>query len=154
MIRQVLVVGIATFVFGGGAHAQSCSCSGTQVTNGPGLGGGNKNLTNALSGNTVCVAKSGGGWVAQEEHRAGGELWDYKLGPSSTVDKTAKVGTWVISGTNAATAITYTYNSYTPNAAFTYTVFSNSATPGVNSTICFCGATTVSATIKNSGGGC
>jgi len=50
-----------------GAHAQ-CSRATNQVTNDV---TGRPNLSNALSGNTVWVAKTGGGWENQEYHQGG-----------------------------------------------------------------------------------
>lgn len=36
-------------------------------------------LTDLVSGNTVCASRGAEVW--QEQHRTGGELWDYKRGP-------------------------------------------------------------------------
>ena len=95
----------------GGASAQSCSCasgsSSSQVT-GPAL-------TNLLDGKTVCVG-SAPTWQHQEQHRAGGVLWDYKRGPTDAVDKTEQLGTWSLNTSGPNSAVTYLYNgggSYT-----------------------------------------
>lgn len=111
MKKLPLLLGSLMVVFGAGALAQSaCTCSGpgaTQVTD----NGNNQALTNTLSGNTVCVPKTGGGWEAQEQHRVGGELWDFKQGASSRVDPTSKVGTWAVSGNGAGSAVKHTYGT-------------------------------------------
>lgn len=52
------------------------------------------NLTNLIVGNTVCASLGSDRW--QEQHRAGGELWDYKLGPNDPIDPTKRVGSWEI----------------------------------------------------------
>ena len=73
-------------------------------------------LTAFLPGKLVCGRPAAGypGGVGstdrwQEEHRAGGQLWDYKLGDSSTVDPRKQVGTWTV-GSNA---VTHTYSAST-----------------------------------------
>ena len=48
-------------------------------------------LDTLVIGNTVCAVKGGERW--QEQHRGGGQLWDYKMGSSDPVDPTAQVGT-------------------------------------------------------------
>lgn len=68
-------------------------------------------LTTLLSGNTVCVPETTQAvMTAQEEHRPGGQLWDYKRGPGHPVDPTERVGSWVINGSNARSVfVTYDY---------------------------------------------
>lgn len=88
---------------GSGAQAQSCNCSGAEQVKEPAL-------TTTLTGNTVCVAKPGG-WEVQEQHRPGGQLWDYKRGSGHPVDPTAQVGTWAISGSGANSAVTHSYGA-------------------------------------------
>jgi len=51
----------------------------------------------------------------QEEHRAGGQLWDYKLGPGPSIDPSKQVGTWSV----AANTVTH---AYTGGPSFTWTV--------------------------------
>ena len=60
-------------------------------------------LDTLISGTTVCASFGGDEW--QEEHRAGGPLWDYKKGPSDPVDPSEQVGTWDIGGNQ----VRYTY---------------------------------------------
>ncbi len=64
------------------------------------------------SGNTVCAASGNDRW--QEQHRLGGQLWDYKKGPSDPVDPTSQVGTWSI----ADNKLIHTYGS----TSYSYTV--------------------------------
>jgi hypothetical protein len=69
-------------------------------------------LSNLLQGNTACVG-SPGSWQAQEYHQSGGDLIDWKLGLSDTVDPTSSVGSWSISGTGASTTVDYVYGPNT-----------------------------------------
>lgn len=122
------------------ASAQStCTCSGQQRLTG-------NALSTKLSGNTVCVAKSGGGWEAQEQHQTNGDLVDYKRGPGHAVDPTKKVGTWSI----AANQVSYTYTGGAP--------ISFSVCDAGGNAIGFCGnggtAVTVSATVKTGQSSC
>jgi hypothetical protein len=77
-------------------------------------------LQTLLTGSLVCGRPAAGytgspsdRW--QEEHIAGGQLFDYKKGPSDTVDPRKQVGTWSI----AANQVTYNYSASGP---FTRTV--------------------------------
>ena len=54
-------------------------------------------------GSTVCANRGTEQW--QEQHRVGGQLWDYKKGPTDLVDPTKQVGTW----STASNLVTYTY---------------------------------------------
>ena len=65
-----------------------------------------------IRGNTACAVRGNEKW--QEFHQTGGNLIDYKLGPSSTTDPSEKVGTWlagVASRTNPLPTATYNYGS-------------------------------------------
>lgn len=109
------------------------ACSGTALTA--------DQLTTLLNGNMVCGSAGTDRW--QEEHRPGGDLWDYKKGPGDPVDPEEKVGTWSVSGStgHAAGLVNYTYNG---GSSFSYTVYDNGG--GAYS---FCGTgTTVEATEK------
>lgn len=70
-------------------------------------------LRTLVEGRTVCGIAGNDKW--QEEHKANGELWDYKKGPNDPVDPQKQVGTWSISGN----AVTYNYG---PNAIYSFTV--------------------------------
>ncbi len=83
-----------------GAFA-ACNAPATQVTDAA--------LTNLLNGNTVCAARGGDRW--QEEHQAGGALWDYKLGDADPVDPRTQVGTWSVTEAGAASVVTYDYGA-------------------------------------------
>jgi hypothetical protein len=74
------------------------------------------NLQNLLPGNTVCATRGADKW--QEQHRLGGQLWDYKRGAGDLIDPTRQVGTWSIGGP-ANREVTY---SYTNGPSFTFTV--------------------------------
>lgn len=143
-----LLVGSTLIALGFGAQAQSCTCSGqnaSQITD----TGNSTALTTTITGSTVCIAKSGGGWESQEQHRTGGQLWDYKLGPSSTVDPTIQIGTWAVSGNGANSTVTYTYGAQ----VFPYKV----CRVGTGANYGFCptaGGSTIMATLKASIGSC
>ncbi len=155
MIRLFLLASIATLLLTTGAHAQ-CSCSTNQVTNG--VTGGSPNLSTALSGNTVCVAKAGGGWENQEYHQSGptsGNIVDFKKGPTDPIDPTKTIGIWTISGSGASTQVTYSYAS---GSTGVYFVCSAATTPGPGDAIGFCpsanGSSTINATLKAGQGAC
>lgn len=82
-------------------------------------------LENLINGNTVCANFGGDEW--QEQHRAGGQLWDYKKGPSDSIDPSEQVGTWGI----ANNQVTYTYGSN----SYGYTVHDE----GGGTSYTFCG---------------
>jgi len=106
MKRLLLASIVALAGFTGVAIAQTGGCAtNTRVTGSA--------LTNLVSGNTVCATRGADRW--QEQHRTGGQLWDFKKGPSDPIDPTVQVGTWSI----AANSITY---SYTGGPSFTYSV--------------------------------
>ena len=73
------------------------------------------NLGTVLPGNTVCAERGTDKW--QEQHVAGGALFDYKLGPNHLIDPIKKVGTWSIGAEDDE--VTY---SYTNGPSFTFTV--------------------------------
>jgi len=99
-------------------------------------------LRDLLSGKTVCATLGNDKW--QEEHRVGGDLWDYKLGPSSTMDPSEKVGTWSVTGSGSNAQVVHTYTSA---GAYSYKVYDNG-----NGTYDFCGSSTVSnATVRAAG---
>lgn len=154
MVRIILLASVATLALATGARAQ-CSCATQQVTNSP---TGAQNLSLALSGNTVCVAKGGGGWQNQELHSGGpasGSLIDYKKGPSDPIDPTSTVGTWSISGTGTSTSVTYSYPS---GSTGTYAVCSAQSQPGPGATIGFCpdnnSSSVITATLLAGSGPC
>lgn len=139
-----MMAAVVAFLSIVGSQAQAgCSCATDRVTDGN--TNGTNNLTTALTGNTVCVAKSGGGWENQEQHRNDTSLWDYKLGLNHPVDPTTQLGTWSIGNSE----VTYYYYGRAPS---TYSVCSSVKKPGNGSVIGFCpsatGASTIDATIK------
>lgn len=133
MNKLLLVAGIVFLGFTGAVRAQ-CSCSGNEQVKGT-------DLTTALQGNTVCVP-NGAAWEWQEQHRAGGQLWDYKRGAGHPVDPTEQVGTWAVSGSGATTIVTHAYGSQ----SFAYRV----CRAGTTSSYGFCPSSgaTIMATIK------
>jgi hypothetical protein len=92
----------------------------TQIVN-QDRGGERNNLRQELRGKTICATKNGERW--QEDHRAGGQLWDYKKGPRDKMDPSAQVGTWETNGFGADTKVIYNYGS--AGGTFSYTVHKN-----------------------------
>ncbi len=85
-----------------------------------------------------CIIKMG----IQEQHRSGGELWDYKMGPPpEAIDPTVRVGDWSITGHDADTVVNYAYPPGGTSSA--YKVFDAGA-----GTYYFCSGTTIVATAK------
>jgi hypothetical protein len=92
-------------------------------------------LYGLLANKMVCVKNSDVGktgstpWYNQEWHQSvatpGGNITDYKMGPTHTVDPSKQLGTWSIGGTNDC-VLTYVYS---PNSlTFTYNVWKNGST--------------------------
>jgi hypothetical protein len=112
-------------------------------------------LTTLLTGKTVCDANATYDSCAkhperspciikmgiQEQHRVGGQLWDYKMGPSDAKDPTVLVGDWSITGSDEDTVVNYAYPPGGTPAA--YKVFDAGAGTG---TYYFCSGTTIVAT--------
>ncbi len=108
-------------------------------------------ITTVLSGNTVCVAGAGG-WKNQEAHAAGGDIIDYKEGPSSAKDPSSRIGSWSTSGTGTAAQITYTYDTFgSPASVHTFSVFDNGAG---SYSFCNGGTEVAAATVVPGAGGC
>jgi hypothetical protein len=121
------------------------------TTSGTGLAGGTTiTLSTLLTGNTVCVSGSAGNWEAQEFHKSGGSLSDWKHGASSVTDPTAVIGNWSIAGAGTNTTVSYNY-TVGGNSSYLYTVFDNG-----NSNYSFCrgGNVIVTGTIKSGQVGC
>jgi hypothetical protein len=112
-------------------------------------------LTTLLTGKTVCDANATYDSCAkhperspciikmgiQEQHRSGGQLWDYKMGPSDAKDPTVLVGDWSITGNDADTVVNYAYPPGGTPAA--YKVFDAGA-----GNYYFCSGTSIVATAK------
>lgn len=94
MMKQTLLAALLALT--GAAQAQNnCPCNGgvgtllTVATN-PTLGA-------TLAGKMACAAVGNERWQAWHSGTAaGGDLWDYKLGPSDPVDPSKKMGTYQI----------------------------------------------------------
>jgi hypothetical protein len=111
VVAMLVVLGLPV----GQAAAQ---CSGSPVA---------KSVLDGFAGNTIC-GRPGPAYTGpdtdrwQEEHILGGDLFDYKLGPSSKLDPREKVGTWTTTAGSPAT-ITHNYNG---GGSYTYSVYLNS----------------------------
>lgn len=92
-------------------------------------------LYGLLQNKMVCVKNSDVGktgstpWYNQEWHQSsaapGGNITDYKLGPTDTRDPSKQIGTWSVGGTNDC-VLTYVYSPN--NLTFTYNVWQNGST--------------------------
>lgn len=105
-MKKIFVTGAVLLLgFSGNVFA---SCLDTQMTDSP---PSTPTLTTVITNNTICATQGAEKW--QEQHRPGGELWDYKQGPGHPVDPTEKVGTWSI--INNQIVHTYGSTSYSYN---------------------------------------
>lgn len=68
-----------------------------------------RQIEKAVSGNTICANDHGELW--QEQHRGGGQLWDYKKGPADKSDPSSRVGSWSIDQTPGDAKVVYNYGS-------------------------------------------
>lgn len=101
-------------------------------------------ISAALTGNTVCVGTSSN-WEAQELHVSGGDLTDYKRGPSHPTDPTKTIGSW---RTNSGNTLTHDYGGGT---SYTYQVKSNG---GASYSFCSATGAEIIATVKTGSGPC
>jgi hypothetical protein len=90
------------------AEEALATCGVNQITN--------VDLSTLVSNKTICEVAGNAtnpgpdkSWGVQEEHRAGGELWDYKRGPLSTIDPPTKIGTWSTTNGGPNAKVSYTY---------------------------------------------
>lgn len=77
-----------------------------------------------LSGNTVCVPPATQPTMeAQEEHIAGGALFDYKRGPGHAIDPRKQIGSWSVAGADGrGVFVRYDYGG---GQIYTYAVWNN-----------------------------
>ena len=114
MKRFVSASFVLVSAWGGLAFA---ACEPGQRVQGPALG-------NLLAAGTLICGRPAGGYAGspndrwQEEHRAGGQLWDYKKGSSDKIDPSKQVGTWTVVQTGGGTVT----HSYTGGPSYTWTV--------------------------------
>lgn len=147
-----LVAALAAVVFAAPSHAQSACSTSTGVVK---LDLAQMNTL--LTGNTVC-GRPGINYPGnaadrfQEEHRAGGELWDYKRGPGHPIDPTERVGSWLVSATKIGATVTPTY---TGGSSFNWNVFGPASNgPGSVYSFCLLSSQHVVAHVVASGSGC
>jgi hypothetical protein len=106
-------------------------------------------MTKLLTGNTVCVPPATQPTMkAQEEHIAGGALFDYKRGDNHPVDPRKQIGSWSVAGTDGrGVFVRYDYGG---GQIFTYAVWANPDT-----THSFCSANPeIKARVKTGLGPC
>ena len=133
-MKRFMIPGMLVLAFGSIDAMAGCDAPSTQVTQ----------LQDLLGGNTVCATRGSDRW--QEEHRVGGQLWDYKLGPSHKVDPSKELGSWSVGGVDDS-EVTYNYTAFGSLVSYTFTVFDNG-----NGTYSFCegAAENIVATIQGS----
>lgn len=135
----------ALLALGSGSALAACSnSSGYMRLNGP-------DLSTLLTGNTACYPAGGPPWTNQELH-SGGNIIDYKKGPSDPVDPSKTIGTYAVTGTDMG-VVTY---SYTGGGSFSYEVFGGASLPLGNYDFCSGGSPLANGPvkIKSGGGGC
>ena len=141
-----LLLGMLILV--GGVDTAWADCTNNRVTGSA--------IDTLLSGKLVCGRPAAGytGNAAdrwQEEHIAGGTLFDYKLGPGSTVDPRVQMGTWNRSGNS----VVYVYNRYTPTVTVTHDGIYQVGTTGNTYSFCQGNSEIVRANVVTNGGvGC
>lgn len=140
MNRNLILLGLTTLFGAAPALAQDCSSSNKQVKN----SGVNQDLTNTISGNTICVNKGNAMNQWQEYHRTGGTLVEWHKGGNTIEDP---AGNWSI----ANDRITYTFGS----KSYTYELRGGPASGSGPGTYSLCGvagtAFTALAEIKSGG---
>lgn len=149
-----LVAALAVAVFAVPSHAQTgCSASAPAGVVQLNLA----QISLLLGGNTVC-GRPGTNYPRnaadrfQEEHRAGGELWDYKRGPGHPIDPTERVGSWLVSVTKFGATVTHTY---TGGSSFNWNVYGPASYgPGSVYSFCLLSSQHVVAHVVASGSGC
>lgn len=120
MSRMLPILALAAWCFASQAHA-GCESS-TRVT-------GTAFTALLGQGALICGRRATGSPATdrwQEEHRASGELWDYKKGPTDRVDPSKKMGSWSLS----ADTVTHTYDPGGPALTFVWTVHAIASRPG------------------------
>jgi len=154
MMKHIIFTGALVLASAMTGEAMA-NCSTNQVRN----LGVNPNLFNLLKGNTVCegagdAAAAGPDkqWGVQEEHRwvsgNGGPLWDYKRGPSSTIDPPTQIGNWSVTGNGNNSQVNYSYLG--GQGGGSYKVYDN----GGSYDFCNGANRVATVTVVSSGSGC
>ena len=137
-MKTFVLAGALALAIVSGETMAACSGNGWNLL--PGTASGNAaSITQDVAGQMVCATSGSDKW--QEEHRSGGELWDYKLGPTSTVDPTEKVGNWSIDSTNNqithsyGAGGSYTYYVWKQGNNYCFSTSNSSAAAGIQATI-------------------
>lgn len=125
MITSVVLLAVVS------GKVMAVDCNGGQLKN----TGNNPNvISNAITAKTVCATIGSQKW--QEYHKPGGDLIDYKKGPTNPVDPSKKVGTWSTGGNGSNSLVTYNYGT---GGSYSYKVHLNGGTY----TFCGVGAPTL-----------
>lgn len=125
MLKSVFLGGVLLVASVGAASA---ACPGTPLTG----------LATLLADTLICGTNTGNSERYQEEHRAGGVLWERAKGPGDPIHPPEQVGTWSVDATGTSELVCYDYGPGGPNC---HTVSLNSGAAGANgSTYSFCGS--------------
>ncbi len=139
-MKSFIIFSISFSLVSGGAFAQ-CGTASNRLNQ--------TELSTILSGKTVCASLGSDKW--QEYHAPGGNLIDWKKGPSDPVDPTKQVGTWSITGSGNNAVVNHSYGGTT----YSFAVYANKQGNSFIAPFDFCGPTNVTnATILNGQVGC
>ena len=133
LIPLALAVGLAAVATSALSQAV---CTGTPLTK--------LQIDAIVTSNTVC-GRPGAGYPGgagssdrwQEEHKAGGQLWDYKLGPGHAVDRSKQVGTWSTVQPSPTDLSTISH-AYSATVVFTWLMYGPANNVPGQSTYSFC----------------
>jgi hypothetical protein len=108
IISAMLILGVWSEAYSG------CADPSTQVTD----------VSTTLEGKLACSYKGNQDnpnerW--SEQHRSGGNLWEWKRGVDHKIDPSKQIGTWAID--DSADTVTYQYGD--PGSPYTYTLWDN-----------------------------
>lgn len=114
-MKRLMITSVALLAWVSG-EAMAAGCDGNYLT-GP-------QMSTLLTGNTVCSPANctqGNNCEWQEQHRAGGQLWDHKLG-SNPVDPTAQVGTWNVTRASSTAGPSRIVHNYGPAQVYSWRI--------------------------------
>ena len=117
-MKRAIVAGVFFFANVAGPALAACTTNGSYVQQNAGQ------IASLLVGNTACYPVASP--YTNQEYLSGGNITDYKKGPSDPIDPSKVIGTYVIDSGQGG-EIVYTYTG-SPNLSFTYTVWGPVAT--------------------------
>ncbi len=133
---KLIAPALAAILATASASALSQGCTGTALTQ--------VQLNDLLTGHTVCGRAVKPGYPGsasdkfQEEHRSGGQLWDWKLGDGPSVDPRKRVGDWSTAPASRNVPIATVTHIYSPTVTSTWAVYGPSTNSPGTSVYSFC----------------